>query len=955
MTGANQAELKRRAGELLGMVRDIGTELNLRTDLLRHLDLDYSLDRDLGLDSLARMELLERVERRYGVSLSEKRLREIETIGDLLVALRSAPSYRGDFFVHNEDTKSISGGDLFSGVPSSAATLVDVLEWHVSTHPDRVHVEFYEDSGQGVTITYRTLLRNARKVAVALTKRGISSRDTVVIMLPTSEDYFYCFWGVLLAGCVPVPIYPPYRAKQLEDHLRRHTSILNNCRATALITSPESGLVSRLLSSSVPSLREILVPQDLYTNESENELPRPIATDTALIQYTSGSTGIPKGVVLTHANLLANIRTMGEHLGVDSSDVFVSWLPLYHDMGLIGAWLGTLYYSAKLVIMSPFAFLSRPARWLWAMHRYQCTITSAPNFAYELCLKRVEDDELSGLNLKSLRVVCNGAEFVSAKTVQQFLTRYAKYGLSDSAYMSVYGLAECSVGLAFPETGTSPRIDRISREIFYQSHCATPVSQDERNPLEFVACGQALPRHEIRIVDDSNKEVADRIEGRLQFRGPSATSGYCNNPEENKRVFHDSWIDSGDLAYRAENDFFITGRSKDIIIIGGRNLYPDELEEAVGEISGVRKGCVAAFGVRDPEIGTERLVLVAETREENPDNLDKLYKRINEIGLELVGSSPHDVWLAPPHTVLKTSSGKIRRRATRECYEHFRTKPRLGSPFFKMLSFKFNEKIAVSRRIVSIAFDYIYTVYLYFLMALVCVLMIPVLAILPTVGSRWAIMRLLIKAVTYLAGMKVSVDGVVNIPKKGSIIVANHCSYVDVFLLMYALRGPVVFVAKAELSRFWYSRFVCSKLGVEFVERLDPEQGLADARRLLNLARANKSILFFPEGTFVRRPGLLPFRTGAFAIAVEARIPVVPVVLRGTRRFLTAENWVVKRCPLNVTILPSLTVPASAIDAALWGKSLALRDAARKAMLAASGEPDLAGERVYLGDLQRNG
>lgn len=948
-TGSSQFESKRRASELLEMVREIGAELNLRSDLIRHLNLDYSLDRDLGLDSLARMELLERVERRYGVALSETRLREIETIADLLVAIRSAPSYMADFSDQSGRDLVPAEPDFYSGIPSSATTLTEVLIWHANANPNRVHVHLYDDAGTGEAIRYDDLYQNAKLVANTLRLKGIAVGDAVALMLPTGKDYFYWFWGILIAGCVPVPIYPPVRSSQLEDHLRRHASILNNCRATALVTLPESGIATRLLRPSVPTLREVLYPQDLSLDVQERQWPRISAADTALIQYTSGSTGMPKGVILSHANILANIRAMGEHLQVTSSDVFVSWLPLYHDMGLIGAWLGTLYYSAKLVVMSPLAFLSRPARWLWAMHRHRCTITSAPNFAYELCLKRVDQNELDGLDLHSLRVMCNGAEFVSANTVERFLDRFARYGLKPEAYMSVYGLAESSVGLAFPALGRAPRIDKINREVFYQRREAKIAADNDLRPLRFVACGMPLLRHEIRIVDEFNREVPDRIEGRLQFRGPSASTGYFANPEETKRVFIDSWVDSGDLAYRADHEFFITGRSKDIIIIGGRNLYPDELEQIIGDLPDIRKGCVAVLGSRDPEVGTERLIVVAESRQKNADILAELRKRINLLSLELVGSSPHDIWLAPPHTVLKTSSGKIRRRATVQIYEKFHHKQGFKASWMTRSNDFWTDRFRVVRRLISNGLVYCYTFYFYFLLALVFLGVIPLFILLPSVSQRWAVVRVLLKALAFFAFIDLQISGEENIPSGASILVANHCSYADVFLLICALPRSVRFVAKAELSQFWFSRFICSRLGAEFVERIDPEQGLADARRLLTLARSGDSVLFFPEGTFIRRPGLLPFRTGAFAIAVEGCLPVVPIILNGTRRLLRAEDWLVRRSPLRVMILPAQNVPISAKDASAWGKSLALRDAVRKVMLATGGEPDLTGERVNLG------
>jgi len=234
--------------------------------------------------------------------------------------------------------------------------------------------------------------------------------------------------------------------------------------------------------------------------------------DIAFIQYTSGSTGNPKGVVLTHANLLSNIRAMGKVVKAGPEDVFVSWLPLYHDMGLIGAWLGSLYYSALFVVMSPLDFLARPERWLWAIHRYRGTLSASPNFGYEYSMHRLKDADLTGLDLSSWRAAFNGAEAVSPETVEQFSKHFAPFGFKKDAMMPVYGLAESSVGLAFPPLGRGAHIDHIDRTAFTRSGSALSAVKDESNVLRFVSCGLPLPGHQIRIVDDTGHERPERQE-----------------------------------------------------------------------------------------------------------------------------------------------------------------------------------------------------------------------------------------------------------------------------------------------------------------------------------------------------------------------------------------------------------------------------------------------------------
>lgn len=581
------------------------------------ITLDSSLARDLGLDSLARVELLLRIEHALGVSLSEQVLASAETPRDLLRAVLAA-SAAPQPAVATQIRELVI--EKISAAPEHATTLQEMLDWHVLTHPDRTHIILSGEAAEE-EISYQALYAGAVSVATGLQQQDLQPGQTVAIMLPTSRDYFYSFYGVLLAGGVPVPIYPPARLSQIEDHLRRHAGILANAQTSILITVAEALPVARLLKSQLEGMRTITTVAELSSAQQKLIRPEVRAQDIALLQYTSGSTGNPKGVVLTHANLLANIRAMGQAVEADSTDVFVSWLPLYHDMGLIGAWLGSLYYAMRFVVMSPLTFLARPERWLWAIHRHGGTLSAGPNFAYELCVRRIEDSALVGLDLHTWRMAFNGAELVSPDTISRFGERFARYGLRREAIAPVYGLAECSVGLAFPSPGRGPIIDRIKREALARSGRAIPAAQDEPDVLRFVACGQPLPGHQIRIVDAAGREVGEREEGQLEFCGPSATSGYYRNPEQTRSLFHAAaqgsgeWLDSGDLAYMTGGDIFITSRIKDVIIRAGRNIYPYELEEVVGDIPGIRKGCVAVFASHDPAAGTERMVVLAETRE----------------------------------------------------------------------------------------------------------------------------------------------------------------------------------------------------------------------------------------------------------------------------------------------------------------------------------------------------
>ena len=901
--------------------------------------LDSSLERDLGLDSLARVELISRIEDGFSVRLPEDTLSRAETARDLLNALRSA----GGVARATGEAHAVQAPlTRVEGFPASALTLVDALEWHVEAHPDRLHVLFYRTPDQTEPMTYAALKAAAQSMAAGLACRGLAKGQSVAIMLPTCLEFFHCYYGILYAGGVPVPLYPPARLSQLEDHLRRQAGILDSCLAPILITVPEAKLAARFLEAEVASLQVVVTPAELADGGAQADSAPDFASapllpeDVAFIQYTSGSTGNPKGVVLTHANLMANIRAWGRAIRMDSADVVVSWLPLYHDMGLIGTWLGSLYHACLLVLMSPLDFLARPERWLWAIHTHRGTATAAPNFAYELCLRRLHDDTLQGLDLGSWRLAANGAEPVSPDTMARFAERFGKYGFRPEAMAPVYGLAECTVGLAIPPLGRRPVIDRVKREAFMKSGRAVPAADDDPEPLQFVACGHPLPGHQVRIVNDAGREVPDRTVGHLEFRGPSATSGYLRNPEETKKLVRGDWLDSGDLAYVANGDIHITSRAKDMIIRGGRNIYPYELEEAVGSLPGVRKGCVAIFGAHDPAAGTERLVVVAETREKAAAALASLRKQINQLALELIGTPTDDIVLAPPQTVLKTSSGKIRRAATRDLYLSKAIGARGRGAWLQVARVTWMSFTPGLRRIMRrVAVQgFALRVYAVFLtlapLALVGAVLAP--------GRAWSFTRALARTLLRLSGLSFSVSGIENLPRgTPCVAVSNHASYLDGVAILAALPQPFGFVAKSELQRPFLARIFLRGLGTQFVERFDVEKSVEDSARLVERAKAGQSLFVFAEGTLTRAPGLMPFKMGAFQVAAEAGIPVVPIAITGTRSVLRDGSWFPHRGALAVVVSPPIAPQGSD-----WGAAVKLRDAARAEILRHCGEPDLA-------------
>ncbi|MCU0765180.1 MAG: AMP-binding protein [Burkholderiaceae bacterium] len=865
------------------------------------------------------MELNLRCEQALGRRLDDARLAEVATPREILAALQLAPSpvtaLRGA-------VAAADAAALFAGSPEDAGTLAQVVAWHVERHPQRRHVTLLADDEHSETLTYGELHRRALRGAAALAAAGLAPGQSCALMLPTSLEFFVAFVAVLYAGGVPVPLYPPARPSALEEHLKRQAGILANCEAPLLVTVPQAKPLARLVRPLAPSLRSVLTPAEL----DAEPIPAPRARQAdhlALLQYTSGSTGNPKGVMLTHAQLLANLRAMGRAVGAGPREVFVSWLPLYHDMGLIGAWMGSLYYGMHLVLMSPLAFLARPSRWLRAISAHRGTISAAPNFAYEICASRLDERELAGLDLSSWRWAFNGAEAVSADTLSRFAARLAPHGFDARAVTPVYGLAECGLDLAFPPPWRGMRVDRIDREALMFTGAAVPVAEGDPRALAGVACGAALPGYAIRIVDRAGRALPERQQGRIQFRGPSATAGYFRNAEATAELVDGEWRNTGDLGYLADGELFVTGRDKDLIIRAGHNLHPQELEAAVGDLPGIRKGCVVVFGVPDPR-GTERVVVVAETRETDAQRQQELRGRIQALAAELIDGPADDVVLAAPGAVLKTSSGKLRRAGTRGAYLDGRLGAGTRAVWLQLARLGLRGAAARLRqaggRVAQVGFGlWAWSVG----SAIAAAGWLGTLTVAGT-GRRRRLARALARAGLRAAGVRLTVEGEQNLPAGPHVLVCNHASYLDAIVLTALLPPRCAFVAKRELSEHWLTGKPLRNLGTKFVERVDTARSIEDTQALSACLAAGESLVFFPEGTFGPTPELLPLRMGAFVLAARADVPLVPAVLDGTRRLLPAGAALPRPAAVSLRIFPPLHAAGFG-----WNDAVALRDEAR--------------------------
>jgi fatty-acyl-CoA synthase len=928
------------------------------------------LERELGLASLERVELMLRLGDACGVRLPEQVMTEANSVEDLIEAIlqeeRSDPHLSGHaraaFASLSEEAGSATARAGLDLRVRAAESLTEILRLRGLGEPGRAHIHLY-DGDRVRTITFGELYQRASSVAAELARRGLEPGQTVAIMLPTCAEFFPTFAGVLLAGGIPVPIYPPFRADRIAEYATRQSNILRNAGARFLITWRQAEGLGRLLRPNVPSLREVLNAQRLCAasakadadegSQGANKTWRPVENltnhargeDIAFLQYTSGSTGDPKGVILTHRNLLANIRSIVADVHIRSGDAAVSWLPLYHDMGLIGAWFVPLFAGIPMIVMSPVAFLTRPERWLWAIHRHKGTLSPAPNFAYELCVRRIADKDLEGLDLSCWRAALNGAEPVQPSTLERFVARFEQYGFRRGALLPVYGLAEASLGVSAPQVGSGYRIDRIERLAFQSSGRAVPAGRGDGAALEFVSAGKPLRDVECRIVGRGGEVTGERVEGRLLFRGPAATRGYYQNPAATRELLREGgWLDSGDLAYWADGELFITGRAKDVIIKGGRNLYPHEIEEIVGRIAGVRPGCVVAFGAPDERSGTEKFVVTAEIRQGAADR-SQISAQISWALQDTLGLPPDVIELVPPQSIPKTSSGKLRRSETRRLYLEGRLGKKQQAPWMQMAKLAVGGAAprgwAVVRGGARTVGELAYGVYA---LGACAVVVVPlwVLVLLTRDPNRAARMiRAAARMILRGALIPLRIEGqefLESLEQTGPcIFTPNHSSYLDSLAIVALVPANVRFVAKGEAAKIPLFGAMMRRSGQYFFNRDDPRARVRQEQELEQALGRGESVVVYPEGTFTPITGIRPFQLGAFKAAVDARRPICPVAIRGARGILRDKTYLPKFGRLTVSFGPLIQPQPNASSE--WQEIVRLRDETRETVARKSGEP----------------
>ncbi|NMG06755.1 non-ribosomal peptide synthetase [Brasilonema sp. UFV-L1] len=559
----------------------------------------------------------------------------------------------------------------FPAIPHQCTTVVDIVRYRSSTQPHTQAFTFLED-GETIesTLTYHELDRRSRAIAAKLQTLGLSGKRAI-LLYPSGLDYLSAFFGCLYAGVVAVPAYPPRNGRKTA----RILAISADAQASVALTT----------TAMLPTLQSILTEQtnignfrwlttDNLTQGLEDFWQQPeINADTlAFLQYTSGSTGTPKGVMLSHGNLLHNAAVTYQLMEHSPSSKFVSWLPVYHDMGLIGGILQPLYGGFGCILMSPPSFLQRPYRWLQAISRYKGTTSGGPNFAYEYCIQRITQQQKETLDLSSWSVAFNGAEPVRQDTLEQFARAFGECGFRSCAFYPCYGMAEATLMVSGGSKTALPDIKTVEKSALSRNQIVW-TSINSEDTQTFVSCGQSIPQQQVVIVNPETLTRCSSDEvGEIWVSGPSVGQGYWNSPEQTEQTFHaylkdtgaGPFLRTGDLGFLHNGELFITGRAKDLIIIRGRNLYPQDIElTAERSHSSLRPGSGAAFSIEIEN--EERLVIVQELEFRAKPNLDEVTAAIRQAVVEEHEVQVYAVVLIKPGSISKTSSGKIQRRATK--------------------------------------------------------------------------------------------------------------------------------------------------------------------------------------------------------------------------------------------------------------------------------------------------
>ncbi len=548
-------------------------------------------------------------------------------------------------------------------------TLADLIHQNYSKNPEKTAIILQHAGQDDKPVSYRDLVKGSAQYAQTYAEAGIQPGEVVILILQHGEDLVYSFWGAILHGAIPAIM--PFLTEKLSPERYRAdlTALLSVTQPAAIVTYPEFEADIRAALTTDGSVRRVLLTSQLAPKSEPdfNQLRglqcKP--TDLVLLQHSSGTTGLQKGVALSHQAVLNQLNAYTRAIQLTSDDVLVSWLPLYHDMGLIAGFLMPILMGITLVLQSPFDWVRAPHKLFQSVSKYKGTLSWLPNFSYNFCAQKVRERDLEGVDLSSWRVITNCSEPVKWESHQAFFQRFEKYGLHESALHCSYAMAENVFGVTQTPLGTKPVTDEIDRASYINERIANPP-QDGNPTLKMLSSGRALPNTRLLILSEDGKPLPDKVIGEIALQSDCMLTGYYHRPDATEKALRDGWYLTGDYGYTLNGEVFVAGRKKDMIIVGGKNVYPQDLESLAYEVPGIHAGRAVAFGIEDTKAGTEEVVIVAEVDTDDPEERQRIADALRKHITQNSAVALRHAHLVDPKWIVKTSSGKTARSANRE-------------------------------------------------------------------------------------------------------------------------------------------------------------------------------------------------------------------------------------------------------------------------------------------------
>ncbi len=537
-----------------------------------------------------------------------------------------------------------------------------------SQSPDRVAVTLQRSNQPDLPISYAHLLRGAQGFANALERENIQAGEVVILILQHGENLIHSYFGTVLHGAVP-SIMPFLTEKLSPERYRADLSaLISITRPAAIITYAEFEEEVKTALQDGDSVRAVIVADNISAQDINASTWPGLARqsdDIVLLQHSSGTTGLQKGVALSHKAVFNQLDAYSHLLGVTQQDVVISWLPLYHDMGLIAGFLMPILYGVHLVLLSPFDWVRAPYKLMQSVSQYGGTLSWMPNFAYNFCAQKIRDRHLEGVDLSTWRAVINCSEPVRWESHQAFYEKFKPYGLRENVLHVSYAMAENVFAVTQSTLAGQPVVEEIDREVFMAERIAKDATNG-KPAMKMMSSGRPLSNVEIKIKDEQGNELPERFVGEIVLKSDCMLTGYYNRPEETQKSLVDGWYKTGDYGYISNGEVFVSGRKKDVIIVGGKNVYPQDLEALSYEVSGVHAGRSVAFGVFDDEQGTEEVAIIAEADFDGDAEQQRIADAIRQYVTKNSAIALRYVKVVGPKWIVKTSSGKTARSANKE-------------------------------------------------------------------------------------------------------------------------------------------------------------------------------------------------------------------------------------------------------------------------------------------------